>query len=166
MLHPWGMLGGQLSRELAEMSASPPSGRGEWLLGMLGKCGVVLGRVSVCQFLAKLAKLLFMSVVLSRLCLLFAHVWDFVSDLGLMGRDVVKLLWEHLLGFDEATWESLFHDSTSPIPAKRILDPALLEKGLGEIGAVAIPIELWNATRPGYFSWGCEDPIHTKPMSV
>ena len=91
---------------------------------------------------------------------------DFLSNLGLVGRDVVKLLWEHLLGFDDSTWESLFHDSTSPVPAKRILDPALLEMGLGEIGAVPIPMEVWNATVPESFSQVCKEPIYTKLMSI
>ena len=83
-----------------------------------------------------------------------------------VGRDVVKLLWEQLLGFDDAKWESLFHDSTSPIPAKRIPNPALVDQGLGGIGVVRIPSEVWNATIPESFSQAWEEPIHTKPMSV
>ena len=79
------------------MSASSPSERNDWLVGMLGKCGVLVGGFSVRQVLGKLAKLLVSSValVLSRLCLLFEHVWFFLSDLGLAGRDVIKLFWEH-----------------------------------------------------------------------
>ena len=34
---------------------------------------------------------------------------------------------------------TLFHDTTSPTPGKRILDLKLLTKGLGKMGKVSIP---------------------------
>ena len=115
----------------------------------------------------KLAKLLVTSVtmVVGRLCLLFAHMWDFLTDLGIGEGGVLQALWDHLLGFKESTWESLFHASTSTIPMKRSLDPSLLEKGLGEIGAIPIPIEVWEDTIPESFSLVSKGPLPTKPLS-
>ena len=75
--------------------------------------------------------------------------------------EAVGGLWDHLLGFDEASW-----DSTSPIPGKRVLDPDLLEKGLGEMGVVPISIEVWYATVPKSFSCVCKEPLPTKPLFV
>ena len=71
------------------------------------------------------------------MCLLFARMLDFMSGLRFgwlvgwmvgffLGGGVLIKVWNHLAGFEKALWDSLFHESTSPVWGKRILDPDLL----------------------------------------
>ena len=49
------------------------------------------------------------------------------------------------MDMDEDTWESLKHDSTSPIPRANKLDEGLLIKGIGKVGKVDISEKEWES---------------------
>uniref|UniRef100_A0A7S1JF52 Uncharacterized protein n=1 Tax=Eutreptiella gymnastica TaxID=73025 RepID=A0A7S1JF52_9EUGL len=127
---------------------------------MLACNGIQLDWGFFASVLVKLSQLLLstVSLVLSRLCLLFAHIVDFLFDIGWgdMKEGVVGKLWGHMKGLNASSWESLFHDSTSPMPRQRSLDPELLTKGLWDIGMVEVPPHIWEEVIPESFEAACQ----------
>ena len=102
------------------------------------------------------------SLVLSRICLLFGQVIDFLNDIsplrptvGVRYRELSdtasRRLWGVLAGINRENWASLGHDNTSPIPRASKVTDELLRKGIGNVGSAQIPIHVWEDVVPRDF---------------
>ena len=107
-------------------------------------------------------------LLLPRLVLLFGQFVEVLNERGF--RDVsaiLRQLWRDLSSLDPETWETLLHDSTSPIPRATTLDETLLDKGLGPMGKVKIPQEVWDSLVPKAFGHHSRsDALKNKPLST
>ena len=99
--------------------------------------------------------------------LLFGQFAEVLNKRGLGDvSSILGQLWGDLSSLDLATWETLLHDSTSPIPRATTLDESLLDKGLGPIGKVEIPQEVWDSLMPRAFGRQSSlDALKNKPLS-
>ena len=99
--------------------------------------------------------------------LLFGQFAEVLNKRGLGDvSSILGQLWGDLSSLDLATWETLLHDSTSPIPRATTLDGSLLDKGLGPIGKVKIPQEVWDSLVPRAFvRQSSLDALRNKPLS-
>ena len=79
---------------------------------------------------------------------------------------MLYLLRRDLFSLDPLTWETLLDDSTSLVPRTTILEERVLEVGLGPVGVVPIPRELWDAVVPPSFVVVTQEPsFRTKHLS-
>ena len=66
--------------------------------------------------------------------------------------DFLPLVATALSSLDSGVWESVLHDSTSPkVPMQRIRDE-MLSRGLGVVGHVPIPADIWERHVPESFA--------------
>ena len=85
-------------------------------------------------------------LLLKRIHLLVTRLVSTAEDWRLEGTVET---WVGALG--EEVWDSLLHLTTSPIPVLMRTDPSLAAKGLGRLGAYAIPADLWPRVVPPDF---------------
>ena len=58
--------------------------------------------------------------------------------------DVLPLIATALSSLDSGVWESLLHDSTSPKLLMQRIRDEVLSRGLGVIGHIPIPADVWE----------------------
>ena len=121
------------------------------------------------------------ALVLGRVCLLVGQIYDVLMDLrrhfrqggrlreggGGGALSAVLRLWVLLLDITVEGWESLLHENTSPIPRMAAITAALLTKGIGKVGTVPIPMEVWDDIVPPSFSaTAAKGGVGLKPLSA
>ena len=120
-------------------------------------------------------------MVLGRVCLLVVQSFDVLMDLrchvrggGRLGGggegtalSAVQRLWVLLLDITIEGWESLLHENTSPFPRMAATTADLLTKGIGKVGTVPIPLEVWDSiVPPSLSSTAAKGGVGLKPLSA
>ena len=124
---------------------------GAFLAGLLGiRLEEVRGQGGILAGLLSVA----VSLVLCRLTLLFGQVFDFLCDTGFRDRakGALKFLWEVVSLLDAESWHSFGHDNTSPTPRVSKVEDSVLSKGIGQVGSVEFPREVWDGVVPTSFA--------------
>ena len=79
----------------------------------------------------------------------------------------VQHLWVLPLDITIEGWDSLLPQNTSPIPRMAAITADVLTKGLGNVGKVPIPLELWDGKVPRSFaSTAKKGGLALKPLSA
>ena len=95
-------------------------------------------------------------MVVKRVDLWLDRVFDTTEDFRLKGA--LPALLASLHNLQPELWEACLHISTSPIPRMvGGVEDAILDKGLGPIGAYQLPADLWDAPVPPFYRAGLRD---------
>ena len=78
--------------------------------------------------------------------------WGREAARDLRQQDFLRVLAVALSSFSPDVWESLLHDSTSPKLLMQRIREEVLERGLGVVGRVDIPREIWDSCVPDCFA--------------
>ena len=78
--------------------------------------------------------------------------WGREAARDLRQPDFLRVLAVALSSFSPDVWESLLHDSTSPKLLMQHIREEVLARGLGVVGRVDIPREVWDSCVPGCFA--------------
>ena len=66
--------------------------------------------------------------------------------------DFLPLITAALSSLDSRVWESLLHDSTSPKLLMQCISEEVLRRGLGVVGNIPIPADIWDRYVPDSFA--------------
>ena len=83
------------------------------------------------------------------------HIFDMAEDFRL--PHVVPALLvavETLIPEAWEAWEAYLHNSTSPVPRTTGLQDGILDHGLGPIGFLELPRDLWDSVIPPFYEDG------------
>ena len=95
-------------------------------------------------------------MVVKRVDLWPNRVFDTAEDFRLRGA--LPALLGALRKLQPESWEACLHVNTSPVPrVVRGVEDAILDKGLGPIGAHQLPADLWDAVIPSFYRGGLRD---------
>ena len=89
--------------------------------------------------------------LLERRLIQFFTDWGMEAARDLRQPDFLPLITAALSSLDSGVWESLLHDSMSPkLLLQRIMEE-VLRKGLGLVGNIPIPGDIWESHVPSSF---------------
>ena len=78
--------------------------------------------------------------------------WGSEAARDLRQPEFLRVLAVALSSFSPEVWESLLHDSTSPKLLMQRIREEVLARGLGPVGRVDIPREVWDSCVPDGFA--------------
>ena len=146
---------------LSWASARPRAQRGLWMRcpsndfqngrSWIGECGGAYSQESgIAGWMSSVCACRAPSGLLERRLLQFLE-WGHEATRDLRQLEFLRLITLALSSLDPEVWESLMHDSTTPkLPMQRIREE-VLRRGLGVVGSVAIPREIWERYVPHSF---------------
>ena len=74
--------------------------------------------------------------------------WGVEAAKDLRQPDFLPIIATALSSLDSGVWESLLHDSTSPKLLMQRIREEVLRRGLGVVGNIPIPIDIWERYVP------------------
>ena len=78
--------------------------------------------------------------------------WGMEAARDLWQRDFLPLITAALSSLDSGVWEALLHDSTLPKLLMQSIWEEVLRRGLGVVGNIPIPADIWQRYMPETFA--------------